>query len=77
MPWVPSVSLTTTGGPPTVSSNPSMSLVEWANPVTGRPMPLRASSCSARSLSRARLMACESLAVNTPIISNCRTTAAP
>jgi hypothetical protein len=45
--------------------------------VTGSPMPLRASSCRARSLSRARLMACDSLAVNTPRISNCRTTAVP
>jgi hypothetical protein len=54
-----------------------MSLVEWAKPVTGSPSPLRASSCNARSLSRARLMACDSLAVKTPIISNWRTTAVP
>jgi hypothetical protein len=54
-----------------------MSLVEWAKPVTGSPMPLRASSWSDRSLSRDRLMACDSLAVNTPIISNWRTTAVP
>ena len=50
MPWVPSSSLTTTGAPPTVSSRPSMSLVEWAKPVTGRPMPLRASSWRAAEL---------------------------
>ena len=38
-PWVPSSSFTITGAPPTVSSRPSMSLVEWAKAVTGRPMP--------------------------------------
>ncbi len=54
-----------------------MSLVEWAKPVTGSPMPSRASSCSERSLSRERLMACDSLAGKTPIISNWRTTAVP
>ena len=37
-----------------------MSLVELANPVTGRPMPLRAISCTLRSLSREREIACDS-----------------
>ena len=54
-----------------------MSLVEWAKPVTGRPMPLRDSSCSERSLSREREMPWLSLVGNTFIISNWRTTAVP
>ncbi|MNN89313.1 hypothetical protein D3C81_2071140 [compost metagenome] len=54
-----------------------MSSGEWAKPVTGRPMPLRDSSCSERSLSRERLMATDSLSGNTPIISNWRSTAQP
>ena len=77
MPWVPSSSLTTTGAPPTVSSRPSMSLVEWAKPVTGSPIPPWLSSCSDRSLSRLRLIAWLPLTENTFIISNCRTTAVP
>ena len=77
MPWVPSSSLITRGAPPTISTSPSMSLVEWANPVTGRPMPRRAMICSDRSLSRDREMAMEVLAVKMPIISNWRTTAVP
>ena len=77
MPCVPSSSLITSGVPPTMLISPSMSLVELANPVTGRPTPRRESSCRPRSLSRERLMACDSLAEKTPIISNCRTTAVP
>ena len=76
-PWVPSSSLTITGAPPTVSSRPSMSLVEWAKPVTGRPMPAADSSWRLRSLSRLRVMAWLSLAEKVPIISNWRTTAVP
>jgi hypothetical protein len=51
--------------------------VSWANAVTGRPTPSRASSCSARSLSRDRPMATDSLSGHTPIISNWRSTASP
>ena len=77
MPWVPSRSLITDGAPPTNWSRSPTSSGERAKPVTGIPMPLRASSWRLRSLSRARLMATDSLRQKTPIISNCRTTAAP
>ncbi len=70
MPWVPSSSLITSGAPPTISIRSGTSSGEWAKPVTGRPMPLRDSSCSERSLSRERAMATDSLSGNTPIISN-------
>ena len=45
IPWVPSRSLTTTGGPPTISRSSAMSWVEWAYPVTGSPTRARARSC--------------------------------
>ena len=77
MPWVPSSSLMTTGGPPTIAITSSACLVPWAKAVTGRPMPLRASSCRLRSLSRARAIATDSLSGYTPITSNCRSTAVP
>ena len=76
-PWVPSSSFTITGAPPTVSSSPSMSLVEWAKPVTGRPMPVPGQQLQARSLSRVRVIAWHSLAESVPISSNWRTTAVP
>ena len=60
-----------------VCTRPSMSFVECAKPVTGSPMPARARSCSERSLSRERVMACELFSVSTFIISNWRTTAVP
>ncbi|MCY1268567.1 hypothetical protein D9M70_170430 [compost metagenome] len=77
MPWVPSSTLITSGAPLTMRIRSGMSSGEWAKPVTGRPMPLRDSSCSERSLSRERLMATDSLSGNTPIISNWRNTAQP
>ncbi len=54
MPWVPSSSLITSGAPPTILIRSWMSSGLWANPVTGRPIPLRDSSCRERSLSRER-----------------------
>ena len=77
MPWVPSSTLITSGAPLTIAIRSGMSSGEWAKPVTGRPMPLRDSSCSERSLSRERLIATDSLSGNTPIISNWRSTAQP
>ncbi len=77
MPWVPSSSLITSGAPPTMLIRSGMSSGEWAKPVTGRPMPRRDSSCRARSLSRERVIATDSLSGNTPIISNWRSTAEP
>ncbi|MNC13346.1 hypothetical protein D3C75_610900 [compost metagenome] len=77
IPWVPSSTLITSGAPLTMSIRSGMSSGEWAKPVTGRPMPLRDSSCSERSLSRERLIATDSLSGNTPIISNWRSTAQP
>ena len=62
IPWVPSSSLMTRGAPPTMSMRSPTSSGECAKPVTGRPMPLRASNCSERSLSRERLIATDSLA---------------
>ncbi|EAZ93763.1 hypothetical protein CY0110_18247 [Crocosphaera chwakensis CCY0110] len=38
--------------------------------MTGKPMPSLAKICKQRSLSREREMACDSLALNTPITSN-------
>ena len=77
IPCVPSSSLMTSGAPPATSIRPSMSFVECAQPVTGKPMPSRASSCRQRSLSREREIPCDSFVGKTPIISNCRTTAVP
>ena len=54
-----------------------MSLSEWPNAVTGSPIPFAARICMQRSLSREREIACERFGVNTPIISNWRTTAVP
>ena len=51
--------------------------VRCAKTLTGRPTPSRARSCRLRSLSRDRLIACDSLSGKTFIISNCRTTAVP
>ncbi len=76
-PWVPSIILITNGEPPTSLMRSSVNLVEWAKPVTGRPIPLRASSCRLRNLSRERLMATDSFRQKTSIISNCRTTEVP
>ncbi len=77
MPWVPSSILITSGAPPTMLIRSGMSSGEWAKPVTGRPTPLRDSSCRERSLSREREIATDSLTGNTPIISNWRSTAVP
>ncbi len=77
MPWVPCSSLITTGAPPTMRSSSGTLSGLLAKPVTGIPNPLRASSCSERSLSRARVMATDSFTGNTPIISNWRSTAVP
>ena len=70
IPWVPSSSLITSGAPLTMVIRSGMSSGEWAKPVTGRPMPLRDSSCSERSLSRERVMPTLSLSTVTFIISN-------
>ncbi|MNE39837.1 hypothetical protein D3C80_1338120 [compost metagenome] len=77
MPWVPSSTLITNGAPLTISIRSGMSSGEWANPVTGKPIPRRDNNCSERSLSRERAMATDSLSGNTPIISNWRSTAQP
>ena len=77
MPCVPSTSLMTTGAPPTSLMTSSALRGPCAKAVTGRPMPARARSCSARSLSRERPMATLSFSGNTPCISNCRSTARP
>ncbi len=61
IPWVPSTSFTTSGAPPTMAIKSLVSSGEWAMPVTGRSMPWRASSCNERSLSRARVIATDSL----------------
>ncbi len=77
IPWVPSRTLITRGAPLTIRIRSGTSSGEWAKPVTGRPMPLRESSCRERSLSRERLMATLSLSGKTPCISNWRNTAQP
>jgi hypothetical protein len=69
--------LDTTGAPPTRPTRSAVSSGAYAKPVTGMPMPLRASSWWARSLSRERVIATDSLSEYTPCISNWRTTAAP
>ena len=51
--------------------------MEFANAVTGNPIPARARICSERSLSRERVIATDSLRQYVPIISNWRTTADP
>ncbi len=76
-PCVPSRSLSTRGAPPTTVISAAVSLVEWAKLVVGRPIPSRDRSCRARSLSREREIASDSFVDTTPLISNCRTTAAP
>ena len=61
MPCVPSRSLMTRGAPPTMLMRSGISSGEWAKPVMGMPIPFRASSWRERSLSRARVMATDSL----------------
>ena len=76
-PCVPSSSLMTHGVPPTSLITSSARRGPCAKAVTGRPMPSRASSCSARSLSRERPMATLSFRGKTPCTSNWRSTAKP
>ena len=77
MPWVPSRSLMTRGVGPASARTSSVCLGSCAKVVTGSPTPSRAKSCMERSLSRERPMPTDSFKGNTPIISNCRSTARP
>ena len=76
-PWVPSLSLMTCGGGPSICSRSAVSSGLSPNTVTGMPMPCAASIWWLRSLSRARRIASEELALSVPISSNWRNTAVP
>ena len=76
-PWVPSNNLIIKGGPPAMSIKSLASLGEQAKPVIGMPTPFLDKNCNARNLSLDLEIPIESFKVNTPIISNCLTTAVP
>ena len=76
-PWVPSLSLITCGGGPSIDSRSPVSSGLSPNTVVGRPMCSAASSWWQRSLSRARRIASEELGVTEFISSNWRSTAEP
>ena len=77
IPCVPSSNLITNGAPPTFLIKSLMLSGLLANPVRGKPIPLRDKSCNERSLSRERLIATDSFTLKVPIISNCLATAVP
>jgi hypothetical protein len=77
MPWVPSISLMTTGAPPTRSIAGSTSCLSRTKFVFGMPIWCRLRICRLRSLSREFAIPIEELAQNTSICSNWRTIAVP
>ena len=67
MPWVPSISLMTTGAPPTRSMAGSTSFLSRTKAVCGIPMECRLSICKLRNLSLELAILADELAQNTSI----------